>query len=523
MNGMLELSDPASSFGRAFGDEGDELMKIPEEEERDWDECSYSDSESDSSCSTCSTCSCDMYVGDGDGEELYRCVEYTKHRGYRPPDQGVTIKPNSETQNGVTTIIPHKIHAASSTGGVVGRHTHLQSTENNMYFTKTDNIIVESSDGGRPVYWCTTMHCDSSGSDRERLSSDSQPSSDFRNRRERVDSSSEISSSGYYSENGISGKRKQKKKVTFVESAPNLELQTHNAKTSPKSNQIDIVKLDNCNEVSSWTHKLLKGKIVTINDVEQLSISGSSDNSSRGSTCNAIKTDKRLSLRNVERFSIVSSSGNTTRGSISDNKRESMPSLQGHAQTESKKAFRGGHFNSRKNNRMDFHSRKDEPNKRSAEQGGLQSEYSRLRLVLSHIDPYKLHSALRCQLKRRNKDVVRALGLLLPQESYTTDTIHCVRCHKEYNPSYGNTRCELPHPPGAIVRLSQDAEGADYSCTVCGHEYRLIGCWDVKLNIEKHSGMCYIGTHTPKVEEVCYVPTGPARTCEDKGCIEFYV
>ena len=156
--------------------------------------------------------------------------------------------------------------------------------------------------------------------------------------------------------------------------------------------------------------------------------------------------------------------------------------------------------------------------------GDLSVEYSRLKNVLKTIDPSKLHSVLKHALKSKRTESIVALATLLPKSKFTADTIHCVRCHKEFDPIYGKKQCALPHPERSVVKVSQDSEGADFECTICRGSFRLKGAWDYKLrlNAEQDCGVCFIGKHTPNTEEVDFGPAGPAQSCEDKGCIEFF-
>lgn len=152
-------------------------------------------------------------------------------------------------------------------------------------------------------------------------------------------------------------------------------------------------------------------------------------------------------------------------------------------------------------------------------------EYARLRNVLKTIDPLKLHAILKHALKSKKSEMIEALATLLPKTKFTADTVHCVRCHKEFDPHYGRKRCALPHPEVNVFKVSQDSEGADFECSMCGAMFHLQGAWDYKLSTaaEQDCGPCFLGTHTPCLEEVEFGPRGAAQSCEDKGCIVFYV
>ena len=158
-------------------------------------------------------------------------------------------------------------------------------------------------------------------------------------------------------------------------------------------------------------------------------------------------------------------------------------------------------------------------------EGEMEREYHRLRDVLKTIDPLKLHAILKHSLKSKDHETIRALGTLLPKSKFTADTVHCVRCHKEYDPHYGRKRCTLPHPEKDVWKISQNSQGATFKCGSCSTLFTLKGAWDYKLNImtEQNCGVCFDGFHTPDPDEVSYQPSGAALCCEEKGCIVFYV
>lgn len=155
----------------------------------------------------------------------------------------------------------------------------------------------------------------------------------------------------------------------------------------------------------------------------------------------------------------------------------------------------------------------------------IEAELFRLQGVLKVIDPQKLHSVLQHSLKKKRPEVVLALAALLPKKKFTADTIHCVRCHQEYHPVYGNNVCNLYHSELSVRKTSEDSFGANFLCQLCGTEFRLNNAWEytTRINIEQDCGYCYQGIHTPVTEEVDYEPVGVAKSCEDQGCIVFYV
>ena len=158
-------------------------------------------------------------------------------------------------------------------------------------------------------------------------------------------------------------------------------------------------------------------------------------------------------------------------------------------------------------------------------EGELEREYNRLRAVFKTIDPLKLHGILKHSLKTKNSDVIMALGTLLPKSKFTADTVHCVRCHKEYDPHYGRKRCVLYHPEKDVWKVSQNSEGATFKCSLCSTAFTMKGTWEYKLSqaSEQNCGICFDGVHTPDPSYVSYQPSGAAQCCEDKGCIVFYV
>ena len=167
----------------------------------------------------------------------------------------------------------------------------------------------------------------------------------------------------------------------------------------------------------------------------------------------------------------------------------------------------------------------DDEQKNNSSEGEMEREYHRLRGVLKTIDPLKLHAILKHNLKTKDPEMINALGTLLPKSKFTADTVHCVRCHKEYDPHYGRKRCTLYHLEKDVTKISQNSLGANFQCSLCSTLFTLQGVWDYKLSsvTEQNCGVCFDGIHTPDPDEVSYQPSGAAQCCEDKGCIEFYV
>lgn len=147
-------------------------------------------------------------------------------------------------------------------------------------------------------------------------------------------------------------------------------------------------------------------------------------------------------------------------------------------------------------------------------------ECKRLESILEYIDPYKLHSIMKHKLRKKNTHAILALGELLPKRKFSGETIHCVRCHKEYSPQFDKKDCFLNHPRNQFTVTHQKDKTAYIRCTACKKEYWVQQQDDINsINI----GHCYVGKHTSSLDVDAYFPYGAAESCEDRGCIEFYV
>ena len=157
--------------------------------------------------------------------------------------------------------------------------------------------------------------------------------------------------------------------------------------------------------------------------------------------------------------------------------------------------------------------------------GDFTYEHSRLTTVLNSIDPKRLHNYLKRKLKQRDSGTILALGTLLPKKRFKGETLHCVRCHKEYDPKHGDKTCELFHRKVDVMKISEDESGADFACERCGNVFRIDGKWKYKesLNKKYKCGPCFTGVHTVSTDEVLQEENGISKTCEDYGCIVFYV
>ena len=161
----------------------------------------------------------------------------------------------------------------------------------------------------------------------------------------------------------------------------------------------------------------------------------------------------------------------------------------------------------------------------SSLEGDLSHDHSRLTTVLNSIDPKRLHNYLKRKLEQKDSTTIQALGTLLPKKRFKGETLHCVRCHKEYDPKHGEKTCELYHQKDDVMTISEDEMGADFACERCGSVFRIEGKWKYKesLNKKYNCGPCFTGVHTISTDEILQENNGISKSCEDYGCIVFYV
>ena len=161
----------------------------------------------------------------------------------------------------------------------------------------------------------------------------------------------------------------------------------------------------------------------------------------------------------------------------------------------------------------------------SSLEGDLSHDHSRLTTVLSSIDPKRLHNYLKRKLEQKDTSTIQALVTLLPKKRFKGETLHCVRCHKEYDPKHGEKTCVLNHQKEDVMTISEDEVGADFACERCGSVFRIDGKWKYKesLNRKFDCGACFVGVHTISTDEVVQEQNGISKSCEDYGCIVFYV
>merc|ERR1712048_1454018 len=108
---------------------------------------------------------------------------------------------------------------------------------------------------------------------------------------------------------------------------------------------------------------------------------------------------------------------------------------------------------------------------------------------------------------------------------------HCVRCHKNYDHNSSSTvlnKCRIPHPQNMVVKLESNSIGNDFKCLACKKTFRLPLAMDYYEESTNSilAGFCYDGSHTNNPSEVEYNSNshnGTAKTCEENGCVEFYV
>jgi hypothetical protein len=113
------------------------------------------------------------------------------------------------------------------------------------------------------------------------------------------------------------------------------------------------------------------------------------------------------------------------------------------------------------------------------------------------------------------------------EQSMTGDD-HCVRCHKTFDAksaSSAEMRCVLPHPTKNVVPIRRDDFGTDFVCLCCRTEFRLpkMAFYEAGVN-SMLTGHCFVGQHTLDKCEIDYQQGGGAAlSCEENGCIEYFV
>ena len=105
---------------------------------------------------------------------------------------------------------------------------------------------------------------------------------------------------------------------------------------------------------------------------------------------------------------------------------------------------------------------------------------------------------------------------------------HCIRCHKNYdtNSTSAINKCQIPHPQEMVVKLQPENDSnSDFQCLACNKTFNLVhmNYYEEKTNAII-AGFCFDGSHTNVSSKVKYRNSGgTAKTCEENGCVEFYV
>ena len=152
----------------------------------------------------------------------------------------------------------------------------------------------------------------------------------------------------------------------------------------------------------------------------------------------------------------------------------------------------------------------------------LSSEFTRMTQLLANMDAECMKNILQDRLRHQDTKTIVAFSILFPRTEFpAVKNLHCVRCHKQYDPSEQST-CLLPHPGRAVRRLCQDKAGATFRCSTCRLVFRLTGMFFYDVNVNSYlTGFCFSGGHTTNPRDVNY--NDAAHTCESSGCVELYV
>ncbi|XP_078697365.1 uncharacterized protein LOC144925282 [Branchiostoma floridae x Branchiostoma belcheri] len=156
----------------------------------------------------------------------------------------------------------------------------------------------------------------------------------------------------------------------------------------------------------------------------------------------------------------------------------------------------------------------------------LSNELVRMSELLDTMDPEELKSALKRRLKRKDAKLIMALSLLLPRHRHPpASQLHCVRCHKNYNPRFDSERCALSHPNNCVVKKKEHSTSTTFKCRACSTTFRLTNMTFYQEGVNSYmTGLCFSGKHTTNSKDVVYqCHGGPAKTCEDHGCVLYYV
>ena len=152
----------------------------------------------------------------------------------------------------------------------------------------------------------------------------------------------------------------------------------------------------------------------------------------------------------------------------------------------------------------------------------ISNEYVRLTELLETLPPNKIVDILEEKLHKKDSKAVVALSVLLPRSEFPPMTqVHCVRCHKNFDPK-NNSQCFVSHPNSSVAKTSEDVNGAHFRCGSCRKEFHLAQMHFYNEHVNSYlAGFCFSGVHTTNPLQVAY--RGAVKTCEEKGCVEFYV
>lgn len=152
----------------------------------------------------------------------------------------------------------------------------------------------------------------------------------------------------------------------------------------------------------------------------------------------------------------------------------------------------------------------------------ISNEYLRIRDFINRTDPDILQQILLRTLEYRNSKDIIALGIIFPRNHFSTyNNYHCARCHKQYNPM-DKEHCLLRHSVQYVRKIQQDDRGSNFFCRLCGKTFYLKNVFIYTENVtNQNTGYCFVGLHTNDARLVRY--GGEAKTCEEYGCVEFYV
>ena len=152
----------------------------------------------------------------------------------------------------------------------------------------------------------------------------------------------------------------------------------------------------------------------------------------------------------------------------------------------------------------------------------LSNEAKRLNGVLEEMKPEEIRNILLDRLLRNDSKNLVALGILFPRASYPfVSNQHCVRCHVTFDKK-SPTSCILRHSAETVQKLKQDPHGSDFQCTQCNNQFRIPNVYFYDENMQPNNySPCFKGVHTTDTSEITY--GGLYKTCEENGCIEFYV